>query len=36
MFYCADGSIYVNEIAPRPHNSGKNTKKKKTILIVYL
>jgi phosphoribosylaminoimidazole carboxylase (NCAIR synthetase) len=23
MFYCADGSILINEIAPRPHNSGK-------------
>jgi phosphoribosylaminoimidazole carboxylase len=25
MFYCADGSILINEIAPRPHNSGHYT-----------
>ena len=25
MFLCSDDSIYINEIAPRPHNSGHYT-----------
>ncbi|MBK8425369.1 MAG: 5-(carboxyamino)imidazole ribonucleotide synthase [Lewinellaceae bacterium] len=25
MFLCADGQLWVNEVAPRPHNSGHHT-----------
>jgi 5-(carboxyamino)imidazole ribonucleotide synthase len=25
MFYQADGNLYINELAPRPHNSGHYT-----------
>jgi 5-(carboxyamino)imidazole ribonucleotide synthase len=25
LFYCSDEEIYINEIAPRPHNSGHHT-----------